>query len=331
MRRMSLLLSALLCAALCLSAGCRAEAPREPLPTFPSLPSSLQQTAEPVQPDPEPIPEPTPEPTPEPPPQPEPAPEPEPQPQPEPAPQPKPEPAPKPQPAPQPPKNTKFYVLMYHHVVPDGTNCNDWTITESRLREDLRWLKDNGYTCILPRELAAGTSLPEQAVMITFDDGYASNYRLAYPILQETGFKAVISLITKHVEEGAADYLTWDMCREMHASGLVEIGSHTHDLHSNTGTKGIKRLPNETRAEYENRVFPELLTSKELIETNRETPVTFFAYPHGLRDDWGETFVEEQFASTAITRHGPASIKNNLYDFPRMNISMANPPSKYLP
>ena len=62
-----------------------------------------------------------------------------------------------PDPAPQPPapvpaaKNTKLYVLMYHHVVPDGTDCNNWTITEGRLREDLLWLRDNGYTCVLPR------------------------------------------------------------------------------------------------------------------------------------------------------------------------------------
>ena len=47
----------------------------------------------------------------------------------------------------------KLPVLMYHHVVEDGQECNDMTITASRLREDLQWLQDNGYTTVLPREL----------------------------------------------------------------------------------------------------------------------------------------------------------------------------------
>ena len=58
----------------------------------------------------------------------------------------------------------KLPVLMYHHVVEDGQECNDMTVTVSRLREDLQWLKDNGYTTILPRELAAGDPLPSKPV-----------------------------------------------------------------------------------------------------------------------------------------------------------------------
>lgn len=315
----------LLCAALCLSAGCQAgpdssgaasvppaSAPEVivPAPSGSQPPPAVSAQPEP---EPEPVIPPT-EPTPEPVVIPE---------------EPKPEPAPAPEKKPV--RNTKLYVLMYHHVVPDGTNCNDWTITESRLREDLQWLKDKGYTWVLPRELAAGEPLPEKAVMVTFDDGYASNYHLAYPIFQELEAKAVISVITKRIEDGKSDYLTWDMCREMNDSGLVEFGSHTHNLHNGEVVNGILRLPDESQEQYEARVFTDLLTSKELIETNLDTPVTFFAYPHGLRDDWGEGFVEEHFASTAITKHGPASIKNNLYDFPRMNISIKNPPEKFLP
>lgn len=56
----------------------------------------------------------------------------------------------------QPPvDNHTLYILMYHHFVPDtDEELNDWTLTESRFREDLQWLADNGYTTVLPRELA---------------------------------------------------------------------------------------------------------------------------------------------------------------------------------
>ena len=63
--------------------------------------------------------------------------------------------------------------------------------------------------------------------MITFDDGYVSNYRLLFPLLQKYQMKAAICLIVSLTDEDPEGHgqLTWDMCREMQASGLVEIGT----------------------------------------------------------------------------------------------------------
>ena len=100
-------------------------------------------------------------------------------------------------------------VLMYHHFVADGEECSEWTTTDACFREDLAWLRDHGYTFVLPRELAAGEPLPEKPVMLTFDDGYNSNYTIAYPILEEFGAKAVIAVITSI--PNVVDWsLTWD-------------------------------------------------------------------------------------------------------------------------
>ena len=126
----------------------------------------------------------------------------------------------------------KLPVLMYHHVVEDGQECNDMTVTVSRLREDLQWLRDSGYTTVLPRELAAGEPLPEKPVLITFDDGYRSNYNLAFPIFQEFEAKMIISVMVYMQDNAASDFITWAMCREMIDSGLIEIGSHTYLLHN---------------------------------------------------------------------------------------------------
>ena len=69
--------------------------------------------------------------------------------------------------------------LVYHHVAAGGEECNEMTVTAGRLEEDLRWLAENGYETVLPRELAAEGSLPEKPVLVTFDDGYRSNYTLS--------------------------------------------------------------------------------------------------------------------------------------------------------
>ena len=226
--------------------------------------------------------------------------------------------------------NTKLYVLMYHSFVPEGTKCNSWTLTDTRLREDLQWLADNGYTTVLPSELAAGTPLPERAVMLTFDDGYQNNYTIAYPILQEFQAKAVISLIVNHQFHMDSGHLTWEDCREMVQSGLVEIGSHTYNCHTDS-PRGIKRAEDEAREDYEARVFTDLQTSIDLIEENVGTDVLFFAYPHGQKEAWASDFLKENFSVTVTTYHGSWDISKGLYDMNRCNVAMDVPLSSLLP
>jgi len=229
------------------------------------------------------------------------------------------------------PANTKLYILMYHDVVEgDGTGCDNWTITTDRLRQDLQWLADHGYQSVLPSQVAAGEPLPQRAVLITFDDGYASNYTLAFPLLQEFNAKAVISLITTCQEQEHPRFLTWDMCREMAESGLVEFGSHTYDCHQDT-PPGIKRLKGESREDYEERVFSDIQRSIDMIEENLGMAPIFFAYPSGLVDTWADEFLKEHFQITVITRHGPVDISNGLYKLKRINVSLKEPAWRFLP
>ena len=295
-----------------------APGPEEPEPEEPA--PGLEQS-EPEQPEPEPE---QPEPEPE-----KPEPEPE-KPGPEPG---KPEPEPE-QPEPE-KENHTLYVLMYHDIVEDGRPYNNWTITTSRLREDFQWLKDNGYVSLLPSELASGKPLPPKAVLITFDDGYKSNYTLGFPIMKELGTKCAVALITNNQAVGNPGSLTWDMCREMRDSGLVEFGSHTHNLHlrdlEGAGREGLCRMEGESRTDYEARVLTDLQTSCDLMEENLGVPPRYFAYPHGLTDSWSDDWIARHFDVTVITRHGPADITGGLYKLPRHNISVEHPASEYLP
>ena len=248
----------------------------------------------------------------------------------EPASQPEQEPAAEPEAPPEKAENHKLYILMYHHFVPEGTECNNWMLTGARFREDLEWLAGHGYQTVLPSQLAAGEPLPERAVMLTLDDGYASNYHIAYPLLQEFQAKAVISLITQYIEDGNAVFLTWDMCGEMVQSGLVELGSHTNALHDGE-PGGVKRLKEESREAYQARVFPDLQTSIDLIQDNTGVQVQFFAYPRGITDAWAKDFIRENFAISVTTRYGAADLSKGLYSLPRCNVAPSVPLSKILP
>ena len=122
---------------------------------------------------------------------------------------------------------------MYHHIVENASDTNGMSVTAAQFRADMEWLIDRGYSFVLPRELVYGEPLPEKPVMVTFDDGYRSNYDLLFPILQELDVKIVLALIVSMPDyHHSTAFLSWDMCREMQDSGLVEFGSHTYNLHT---------------------------------------------------------------------------------------------------
>ena len=235
-------------------------------------------------------------------------------------------------------------VLMYHHVVPDGQKCNEMTVTVGRLEQDLRWLAENGYPTVLPRELAAGEPLPEKPVLITFDDGYRSNYNLAFPIFQEFEAKMVISVMVYMQDNAASDFITWAMCREMIDSGLIEIGSHTYLLHNlderggsfdPEGVNGVQRKPDETAEAFQTRVLDDIQRSYDLIAEKLEVSPTFFAYPFGLTEPDADELIRELFPVTAVTLPKTANLTGGLYDLPRHTVTMnksldsiLNPPLK---
>lgn len=232
-------------------------------------------------------------------------------------------------------------VLMYHHVVPNGESCNEMTVTVGRLERDLQWLADNGYHTVLPREMAAGQPLPDKPVLITFDDGYRSNYDLAYPLLLKYRAKAAIAIMVYMQDYWTGSFLSWDMCREMNASGLVEIGSHgyiTHNLDARMGNfvpgqaNGVQRKKGESDIDFQCRVLEDLRCSHQRIAIELGTAPTYFAYPFGKTDPDADAFVEALFPVTAVTGPGKrsANLSKGLHQLPRFTITMQHRPSEFL-
>ena len=97
--------------------------------------------------------------------------------------------------------------------------------------------------------------LPEKPVLITFDDGFYNNLSIALPLLEKHDMRAVVSIVGRYTDDYAAadphadcySYLTWADISELAASGRVEIGSHTYDMHSRSGLRqGCAKLPEES-------------------------------------------------------------------------------------
>ena len=236
---------------------------------------------------------------------------------------------------------SKVPILMYHNLTNDPSAVTSMTITGERFQEDMEYLEYNGYTPLLSADLinirAGKEAMPERPVMITFDDGYRSNYDIAYPILQKTGMKAVIALIGKSIRandntEANRFFLKWDEAAEMADSGLVELASHTYNLHNPQyggltapdGINGIMREKGESQSQYTERVGNDLAQSISLIKQHTgQTTVNYFSYPYGAYDRWMQPILEKNgIKISTLTNAGMARPTYGLYNLPRYGIRM---------
>jgi biofilm PGA synthesis lipoprotein PgaB len=139
-----------------------------------------------------------------------------------------------------------FVALAYHNVEDADPDQTFLGITTDRFVSQLSWLQRSGYQPVTVDAILAardgGPPLPDKAVLLTFDDGYASFATHVLPILKAFRFPAVLALVGAWMEPAPVvqygdrrvareQFLSWDQVREIAASGLVEIASHTYDLH----------------------------------------------------------------------------------------------------
>lgn len=208
-------------------------------------------------------------------------------------------------------ENVGVPVLYYHSV--DPSEANEVIISPEKLREELNFIKDSGYTTLTMSELndyiLNNSPIPEKSIVITFDDGYADNYANAFPILKELDIKATIFVISNFTDKDGY-YMTSQQIKEMSDYG-IDIQSHTAShAHLNQLT-------------YEEQLN-ELKTSKEKLESITEKPVISIAYPFGDYDD--NTILASKEAGYSLsfnTNRGLSDRNDNPLTLNRIYVSSA--------
>lgn len=189
-------------------------------------------------------------------------------------------------------------VLMYHDIGPEEPD-NGMVITPELFEEHLAALRDSGYETISFEELRQYVNgsgiLPEKCVVITFDDGYLSNYEYVYPLLMKYGFEATIFEVGATVgsdtykDTGTAirPHFSFEQGREMYESGTIDIQSHTFDMHRVEGLDaeyrdGASKLKGESDKEFAEIFKADLEKSRQEIETNTGNSVFALSFPKGI-------------------------------------------------
>lgn len=166
-------------------------------------------------------------------------------------------------------KNTNsFPILNYHRIVSDSFSQDQtphstrpYQLQLSNFQRQLTYLHQNGFCSSFPSD----PQHPKK-IILTFDDGFSSDYTIALPELNRRGFKAIFFIITSLI--GKENYLTLDNLKSLLDSGMT-IGSHSvsHPFFTDLN---------------EHRIREELSNSKKTLEDKLGIPITQFSIPYGF-------------------------------------------------
>lgn len=197
---------------------------------------------------------------------------------------------------------TRSLTVIGWHRIGDADDGLTTSLADFRSQLDML---DHWGARVLPlrtaHRLLEQDQLPERAVVLTFDDGYASVLEQAWPELRDRGLPATLFAVSGYLRPGMR--FPWDRAHP-HGSGLVrlatagELASAADEgLDIGSHTVSHRWLPRLSRAEAADEVRWSRLELEDLLAR----PVTSFAYPMGgwtrqIRDQ-----VEEAGYDVAIT------------------------------
>ncbi|WP_413557408.1 poly-beta-1,6-N-acetyl-D-glucosamine N-deacetylase PgaB [Bdellovibrio sp. HCB209] len=210
-------------------------------------------------------------------------------------------------PTPLAPETNSFVALCYHDVN-NSFIGNSFSIRTKDLVDQFEYLKAHYNVVSLQDIIDANQGrkiLPPKAVLITVDDGLDSFYENVFPLLKKYHFPAVFAVVVKWTEDGAApDYgfkdtnprmTNWKQLKEMQKSGLVQVASHTYDLHqgqvfnpqgNQAAAAGFIKYDPTTKTyqseeEFASRVQADLKKSNELLKKHLGIDNTVIVWPYG--------------------------------------------------
>ncbi|HEU4975369.1 MAG TPA: polysaccharide deacetylase family protein [Baekduia sp.] len=210
-------------------------------------------------------------------------------------------------------------IVLYHHVsaAPAGAASPSLWVPPRRFRRQIRGLARAGYHGVtlgqVWRHWHEGAPLPAKPVVVSFDDGYASQHAHALPVLRRHGWPGVLNLEWRRL--GARGGLSRAQVQEMIDAGW-EIGDHTL-THPDLTKVGPARLRREVAG------------SRARMQRRLGVPVDFFCYPYGHVDATVEAAVRDAgFLAATTTRRGLTAPGRDPFALGRLIVTARTSPAQ---
>jgi peptidoglycan/xylan/chitin deacetylase (PgdA/CDA1 family) len=212
--------------------------------------------------------------------------------------------------------------LLYHQLQPAGSTASNvdpvYVCYADRFAEQMDYLKRAGYTTLTLDDLTEARRhsrrLPEKPVLITFDDGFASNYELAFPVLRRNGQRATIFMTP---DRSSANFQAFaDLDRPLQDAELSELTAGGIDIQSHGLTHRF--LTDLSDSELRR----ELVDSRAVLEKVTGRPVHYLAIPGGAYDRRVRLAARDAgYRAVFCMRKGSAGLSTDPLRLPRMVVS----------
>jgi peptidoglycan/xylan/chitin deacetylase (PgdA/CDA1 family) len=201
-------------------------------------------------------------------------------------------------------------VLMYHLIAdppPATLNVGLW-VSPRAFRQQVRYLSRSGYSVVSLQTVYDywhGGPLPRKPVVLSFDDGFESDYRRVMPMLAAHRWAGVLNLSLNHYERRG-----WGLKRWM----VMKMVRRGWELDCHTATDAA--LPGLSRR----LLAKEVARPRILLRRTFRVPVNFFAYPFGLYDSRAAAFVRHAGYLGAVTARPSFARPSEPYALGRIQI-----------
>lgn len=203
-------------------------------------------------------------------------------------------------------KSNDLLVLCYHDISLDEVNDSYFTVSQRKFLQQLQFLRRHGYNFVSVDDVIAAKNgqkrLPDKAVLLSFDDAYRSFYTFVHPTLKRLGYPSMLAVVGRWTEEnnlpedmGKHEMMSWEEIAEVGKSGMVEVASHSWDLHKSVrytpagnvaaATTSRLYLPErrgyESDAEYRARLDRDFAAQREIFQKRLGRAPRVMVWPYG--------------------------------------------------
>jgi peptidoglycan/xylan/chitin deacetylase (PgdA/CDA1 family) len=217
-------------------------------------------------------------------------------------------------PAPTPAKpaidqNAQVVIFGYHRFE-KVVRRPDTEMTPQMFEGQMKELKDKNIPVIGLQDFLAWKrgekNIPPKAAIITFDDGWRTQYEVGWPIMKKYGYPFTLFIYTEGVRGmkfGGGGAMTWEQLAELRDAGVdIQAHSATHqDLRRPYDKVQKKKLNPE---EYQQFLSNEIAGSKQLLEQKLAIRVNSFAVPFGYINDEVREFIMKSGYEAIFTVQG---------------------------
>lgn len=249
----------------------------------------------------------------------------------------------------------ELVALSYHNVQVELDDPEGMAVTQDRLIGQFSWLREHGYQPVGIDDLLAARDgrkpLPDKPVLLTFDDGYRSFHSIVFPLLKAFNYPAVLALVGSWLDAPAGTtvqygdqpvprehFLDWEQLRELAASGLVEIASHSYALHQgvlanpqgNRQPATTTRIYDaasgsyETETAYRQRLRDDFVANVELLQRQLGKSPRVMVWPYGEFNGIAQELAAEAGMSLSLTLEGKVNGSSDLAALGRVLV-LGNP------